>query len=540
MNGLTGTGRLTRLALRRDRLTLPAWVLGLGLFVAATTSLFDSSLADPADLARETRLVATNAGMRMLGLTSGATIGGYMLHREYVMLAALAGLMTTFAVVRHTRQNEELGRSELLGATVVGRDAGLASAVIVAVLADVVLAVVLGLAVMATGQPVRGSLLVGASVAGVGLVLVGVAAVACQLSSTTRGASGMAAAVLGVSFLLSGAGNMLGTVDASGERVTSAWPVWLSPIGWGQQMRPFGGDHVWPLALFVALFLCLVVLATALGRRRDVGRGLWPERRGHAHARATLLSPVGLAWRLQRGALAGWAVGLLVFGLILGALTEQIQTMTGSAAEWYSHMGGTAQVIDGYRTSIIEMAGMFVAIYVVQVMLRMRVDESGGTLEPLLATAVTRPRWVVGHVVNAVGGAVILVLVFGVSMGLTAGQAIGGTPTQVGELAVAALVQLPGIAVLAGLVVAAVGLVPRHAVALSWSLLIAALVLGPMFGPTLGLPQWVQDLSPFTHVPKVPATSLTALPPLLLTTVALVLAVVGTVAIRRRTLTLPA
>jgi ABC-2 type transport system permease protein len=36
---------------------------------------------------------------------------------------------------------------------------------------------------------------------------------------------------------------MFGSLDASGLWVVSACPVWLSPIGWGQQMRPFGGDH---------------------------------------------------------------------------------------------------------------------------------------------------------------------------------------------------------------------------------------------------------------------------------------------------------
>ena len=61
MSGLTGTVRLTRLALRRDRVTLPAWILGLGFFIAATTAMFNKSLADPVDLVRETQLVATNA-----------------------------------------------------------------------------------------------------------------------------------------------------------------------------------------------------------------------------------------------------------------------------------------------------------------------------------------------------------------------------------------------------------------------------------------------------------------------------------------------
>ena len=77
-------------------------------------------------------MVATNAGMRMLGLASGPSIGGYLLHREYLTLAVLAALMSTFAVIRHTRQNEELGRAEMLASTVVGRYAGLAAATVVA------------------------------------------------------------------------------------------------------------------------------------------------------------------------------------------------------------------------------------------------------------------------------------------------------------------------------------------------------------------------------------------------------------------------
>ena len=200
-----GTGRLTRLAVRRDRYTLIAWWAGLGLFVGATTAMFASSLALHEVLVRETQMVATNTGMRLLGLSSGPTVGGYMLHREFVTLAVLAALMSMFAVSRHTRQNEELGRAEMLSSTVVGRYAGLTAAVLVAVVADVVLAPVLGIAIVATGQPAEGALLTGASVAAVGLVWVGVAAVACQLSSTTRGASGIAAAALAIAFVLSGA-----------------------------------------------------------------------------------------------------------------------------------------------------------------------------------------------------------------------------------------------------------------------------------------------------------------------------------------------
>lgn len=540
MNGLTGTPRLVRLALRRDRVTLPAWLLGLTVFVAVTTTMFNHSLVTQADLVRETRLVTTNAGMRMLGLASGPTVGGYMLHREYVTLAALAALMSILAVVRHTRQNEELGRSEVVGSAVVGRYAALGAAVLVGVLADVLLALGLGLAILATGQPAAGSLLAGVAVGGVGLAFVGVAAVTCQLVSTTRGAAGMAGAVLGLAFVVSGIGNMTGTVDAAGLRVASSWPVWLSPIGWGQQMRPFADDLAWPVALFAVLFVALVALAVALNGRRDLGRGLWPEHRGHAHAASALLSPAGLTWRLQRATFLGWAAALLGFGMVFGTLSEQIQDVTGPAAEYYRQMGGSDVVLDGYRTSIMAMAGMFVTVYVVQVLQRMRVDEAGGTLESLLATAVTRPAWVAGHVVNAVAGALALLLLFAVAMGWSAGLVLGDSLSQVGEMAVAGLAQLPGILVVAAVVLALVGLVPRWSGPLSWLVLVLTLLLGPMFAPALGLPAWLQDLSPFTHTPKVPAGALDPAPLVLLLAVAVTLGAAGLAATRRRSLVLPA
>jgi ABC-2 type transport system permease protein len=540
MSGFTGTARLTRLVLRRDRVTLPAWLVGMTVFLAATTAMFVHSLATPADAAQEAALSTNNPGLRMLGLTSGASVGGATMVRDYVTLAVLAALMSTFAVVRHTLQNEELGRAELLGATVVGRYAGLTAAVIVAVAADVVLAVLLGLAMLVNGQPASGSFAAGVAVAGVGLVFVGVAATTSQLSSTTRGASGMAGAVLGLSFLLSGIGNMIGTADSRALRVSSAWPSWLSPVGWGQQMRPFGGDRWWILGLMVALAGTLLVVALLLVDRRDVGRGVWPERRGHARAAAALLSSAGLVWRLQCGTFLAWAGGLLGFGLIFGAVSEQIRNVNGQALEWYTRMGGTDRILDAYKASIIEMAGMAVAIYVIQALLRMRTDEADGTLEPVLATGVSRLGWLVGHVVNAAVGATVLMLVFSVSMGVAAGRVLGGTRTLVPQLVAAGLVQLPGLLVLGGAVLAVVGLVPRWAASISWSLLFVALLLGPLFGPSFKLPQALQDLSRFAHVPKAPAADITAGPLLALTAACLALAAVGWLAIRRRGLALPA
>ena len=538
MSGLRGTTALTWLALKRDRVKLPAYVLGPAVLMAGMVAMWRGETHQA--LVEEVELFAGTPALRIFGVVSGASIGSAFMTRGYLVLAVLAALMSALAVVRHTRQNEETGRAELVGAAVVGRHAGLAAAVTVTVGANIVLAAVLGLAGIATGLPAVGSFAAGLAVGALGIVFAGVAAVTVQLSSTTRGANGLAAAVLGLAFAVSGIGNMLGTVDASGQRVVSAWPAWLSPLGWGQQMRPFGGDSLWPLSLSATAFAILVGLASLLETRRDVGSGILAARRGRAQASPRLLSPLGLAWRLQRGALLAWAAALAGFGLVFGAIINEIKDTGGATADWYTRMTGSDEMVEAWGTSMLQMAGMVVAVYTVQVLLRMRAEEADGPLEPILATAVSRPRWIISHLLNAGLGALALLLVFAVSMGLAAGLALGDVPGQLRALVEAGLVQWPGIMVIGGLVVVVIALLPRLAGAVSWALVMVAILLGPLFGAaTFQLPLWVQDISPFTHIPKAPAAEIGALPVTSLLVIAVGLAVAGLVTFRRRNLALP-
>jgi ABC-2 type transport system permease protein len=536
---LTGAGTLTRLALRRDRVRLPIWVVGVFAFVAMTTRMSDN-FPSQADLVRETQVFSGTAGMRMMGLPVGASVGGYVMLRDLLTLAVLAALMSTLSVVRHTRASEENGRFELVGAAVVGRHAALAAAIVVTIAANIGLALAVALGLVVGGQASVGVIVAGAAIAGVGLAFIGIAAVTSQLASTTRAASGMSAAVLGLSFLAAGVGNVMGEADAAGVSVTSAWPSWVLPIGWAQQTRPFGGNQWWPLGFAVALLAAGLGLATALENRRDSGRGVLAQSRGPAQAGWALHGTVGLAVRLQRGALIGWGVGMLGFGLVLGGLAGEIRDATGAMRDWYAHMGGTDLMVDAFRSSMAQMAAMCVAIYAVQVLLRLRSEEADGPAEPILATATSRWRWVASHAVSALGGAVGLLLVFGIGLGLSSGAVLGDPGTQVRVMVVAVLAQLPAVLAIAAAVIAMVALLPRAAVALSWALVMVSAVLGPLFGPTLKLPQWVQDLSPLTHAPKAPAIPVTAGPLLAMLGVAAILAGVGFVALRRRNLLLPA
>ena len=125
-------------------------------------------------------------------------------------------------------------------------------------------------------------------------------------------------------------------------------------------------------------------------------------------------------------------------------------------------------------------------------------------------------------------------------MGITGGQVVGGTAALLRDLIGAALVQLPAIGVLGATVVTVVMVLPRWSVGLSWALVVFSIFVGPMFGPSLGLPTWLLDLSPFTHVPNAPAVAISYGPVLGLSVAGVLLAAAGILVLRRRNLVLPA
>jgi len=107
-----------------------------------------------------------------------------------------------------------------------------------------------------------------------------------------------------------------------------------------------------------------------------------------------------------------------------------------------------------------------------------------------------------------------------------------GDISQIGRVLGGALVQLPAAWVLTGIVVVAFGFAPRLVVA-GWAGLLGFLLLAEI-GPLLELDQWVMDVSPYAHVPKIPGAEFTATPMVTLTVVAALLTAAGLAGFRRR------
>jgi polyether ionophore transport system permease protein len=525
---LAGTGSLARLALRRDRIMLPVWIYIFALTAWSAVATLDTlypTVASRVEAAASNN--HTTAIVAMYGRVHDPTALGdtQAMLKTNIFGVVLIALLTIFVVVRHTRAEEETGRLDLLGATVVGRYSALTAGLLVALGADVVIATLVTIVYIAGGLPVAGSVVAGLAWVAVGMAFAAITAVIVQLTTSARTARGIASAVLGAVFVLRAVGD---TAEAGGPR----WLSWLSPIGWSQQFRPYAGNRWWVLLITLAFTVVVSAGAYVLVARRDMGSGLLPDRPGPAGSTA-LRSPLALAWRLQRGMLLGWAAGFAVLGLVLGGIASNIGDLANSqgARDIFTKLGGTQALTDAFLAAEFGFVGIFISAYGIQAVLRLRTEETALRAEPLLVTRVGRVRWALSHIVIALAGTTLIVG----GGGLTAGLSYGATVNdmgQVGRLLGAALVQLPAAWLLTAIVVAAFGLAPRLIMA-GWAALVAFLLLGEL-GPAFDLNQHVMDISPYAHVPKLPAADMSVTPVAWLLGLAIALAAAGLVGLRRR------
>ena len=527
---MTGAGHLIRLALRRDRLLLPLWVVVLGVVPAGYVSTFNGLFPTDADRLEYARVSAGNAGfVALYGPLHGASLGELVAWRAG-FLPVLVGLFALLTVIRHTRTDEEAGRTELLGAGVVGRHAHLAAALIVTAAASAVLGVVTAAALLAQGLPTAGSIWLGAEFTLAGWAFAGIAAVAAQLTAGARGARSIAVVALGVAYVL----RLAGDISALGSGILS-WLSWLSPLGWVQHIFPYGGNRWWPAVLTLLCTLAATGLAVRLLGRRDLGAGLLPGRPGPAGAAPGLRSPLALAWRLHRGLLAGWALGFAALGVVFGGVGDSVVDLAGESAGLtgiFSRMGGATALVDSYFAAVAGIVGLIAAGYAVQATLRLREEEAAGHAEVLLSAAPGRLRWAGGHLLLALAGPAVVLAVEGLSAGLTYGLIAGDVRGELPGILAGVLTQLPAVWVLAAVAVLLTGVLPRLAPA-AWGAVALCLLL-LLVGTTLSLDQWVLDVSPFTHTPRLPGGELSWTPLVALTLVAAAMAAAGLAGLRRR------
>ncbi|MBK8468804.1 MAG: ABC transporter permease [Actinomycetales bacterium] len=525
------TGLLIRLALRQSRALYVTWIAALTLTTVATVLAYERVVPPGANAELTMAALGGNPTMRaMLGPPFDLmNPGGFTMWRVGTFVAAALAWMAAFGVIRATRAEEEDGRLELLRAGAVGRRAPLTAAVLVAAAACLCTGVFIAVSLTAAAPPARSALAVGLGIALVGLVGAGIGAVTAQVSESARGARGLASAALGAAYLMRAVAD--GSAEASGLRPLA----WLSPLEWAALARPYAAERWWVLVLPLALAVSLVWLGFRLESVRDHGAGLRSAGQGPARGAAGLSGVVGLAVRLHRSSLIGWAAGVAVFAVAMGSLSDAFSTMVSDLpelAEIFRRMGGGAQDLrEAFYVAMLGLIVIVLAMLGVQVLGTLRREEERGHAELLLSTAVPRRGLALSHIVPAIAAPTVLMAICGALLGLN--EALGaGSVEPMGRVAWAGLVLTPGVWVCVGVAMVLHGWLPQHA-GLAWALVGWSLFVA-WIGAVLGLPDWLRSATPFAALPTLPVESMDWIAVLLHTALAVVFVAVGLAGYRRR------
>lgn len=502
-SGFTGTLGLLRLYLRRDRVSLPLWVLLLSVplatvYIASVETVYPDRSARAAAAAA---IMASPAQRALYGPVYNDSLGAVGIWKAgmFHTLIAVAVILT---VIRHTRADEESGRAELIDSTVVGRYANLTGALLLSFGASIATGAIGALGLLATDVAPAGSVAFGVALAASGMVFTAVAAVAAQLSPSARFTRAVAFAVLGTAFALRAIG------DAGSGTLS-----WCSPLGWSLQVRPYAGERWWVLLLSLATAAVLTVHGPG-----GAGAGAFGDQSGTD---------------ITAGAL--WTVGLCLYGLVMGSVVHGIGDQLGdntAVRDIVTRMGGTGALEQAFLALAFTMIGMVAAAFAVSLTLRLHQEETGLRAETLLAGAVSRTHWLASHLAMALAGSAVATLISGVAAGLAYGMTVGDVGGKLPTVVGTAAVQLPAVWLLSAVTVGLFGLAPRFT-PVAWGVLVGFIALY-LLGSLAGFPQMLLNLEPFAHIPRVGGGDFTAVPLLWLLAIDAALITLGAMAFRRR------
>lgn len=506
---MAGFTAVFRLLFRRN------WVFWL-IWVAVLTTLMPAVISQYATLVP----TGTQSDIMLEGLAADPTMrailgppfdlmnaGGFAFWRVGAFTAVAAALMSGLGIIRATRAEEEEGRIELIRAGAVGRHVPLAAAIALGLFWNVVLGALVTTSMAASATPLGGAVASGLAITLCGATFTGVGAVMAQVFTSARTARYWTLGIaLGGLYLLRAVVDGSQTNDST--RILDALQ-WANPLSWPALVRPYAGERFWVLLLPVVFTAILLAVAFMLESARDHGSGVRASAPGRAGAPAHLSGAWGLAWRLHRGAVIGWSVGMVVAAVVIGPLAHQVTGLidgNNAFSEILRRMGGGAQgIMDAFVTAMLGILVTFIALMGVTILGRLTAEETAGHAEVMLATATPRLTLAGSHLGIGGGVAVLLTLLTGAMLSLTASS--DGTWTAVGDGVTAAAALLPGTLLVLGLAMLLIGWAPRAfplaLAVIGWSILAA------WVGALLNFPEWLLQMQPWGHLPRLPTDSLT-------------------------------
>lgn len=306
-------------------------------------------------------------------------------------------------------------------------------------------------------------------------------------------AAGLGGAVVFGGFILSG---YQAAIPAIAPLANLTW------FGWTSNYLPLAGVQDWPSLIPVA---AVVVILSAIGieafARRDLGATANVPTPRLPNSLAGLRGPIGRASADGVPTALSWGIGLGIFGLLVAGSGKSFIEQLANVPDFVRLLKSIFPDIDiasvgGFLELLfIEFGLVLVGLAAATLVGVWASDETSGRLEFLLATPLSRRRWVVSGGL-ALFGLVVLVTVIS-SIGIAVGAVIAGSDILVPALGTIALGLYASAMVGVGVAVAGI-LGTRFAAGT-----VAALVIVTWFVdivvPAAGLPKVFHELALTGH-----------------------------------------
>ncbi|MCL2664508.1 MAG: hypothetical protein FWE82_02750 [Defluviitaleaceae bacterium] len=546
---------LTKFILRRERVISCAWIVLLTLIVVGLVPGMKTAI-DLESLDSLLPIMEIPAMVAMVGPAYASITGTFgALYTNFMMLftAITVALMNIFLVARYTRTDEERGRYEVVRSLPTGRLANLSAVMITVVIVNVVLSAVLGLGMYATGDEsmcFTGSMLWGMTNGAVGLVFAALAALFCQLSSSSRGATGYSFMALGFLYLLRAPGDMNPDMEILAR---------ISPLGLALRTEAYIENNFWPIYILVAAAAVITAAAFYFNHVRDIDQGIIAAKPGRAKGSFLMKTPAGLSFKLLKSGIIVWLVSMFMLGAsyssVLGEIDEFIaqndmyRTLILGPAGIEFTEGFTVEQTVAFMQAAVRQAGFtlpelfsaminnimsLVTVIALLIFILKAVHEERDIRAELIhAAPVSRTRYLAGYA--AIAFVCAIVLQFALVIGLY-GVAVTSLadPSELTFLFLleANMVYVPALWVMIGVTVLLIGAAPKASGAIWGYYAYSFLVV--FIGRLSVFPAWLSKLTPFGYINELPMKQTEPLTLAVLTAIAAALTALGIFFYNRR------
>jgi polyether ionophore transport system permease protein len=500
-----GFGSVYGKTLRDSRRAVIGIALAMGLGLVAVSFAIVQEFNTPASRQQLVAVVAAVPAI-LQGLAGKAinvgTLGGYLSYKYGVFFPEITSLWAILALSATLATEARRGSLEFVAASAMTRRRIALEKLFAHLTGQAIVAIVVLLALLFVGSSVNGqpgdaiSLEMAAGYA-ILLFLIGIAAgsVAFALAPFIgRGsAAGVAGAVLFGGFIVNG---YQAAIPSLAPFANLTW------FGWTSNHVPLAGQFDWPSLLPVAIVaLVLFAVGVEAFARRDIGATSPIPTPSLPRSLIGLRGPTGRAVGQNIPASIAWGIGIGLFGLAIAGSGKAFVDELGKATDFVKLLstvfpGFDIRSVGGFLQLLYVEFGLILAGLAAATLVAVWAsDETSGRLEFLLASPLSRVRWVTSGGVAILVGIVVVGIV--AALGVALGAVIAGG--DIVQPVVGSLVLPLYAAALGGIGVAIGGLFRTSWAGPAVALVTIATWLINLLAPAFKLPDAIHQLALTSH-----------------------------------------